>query len=187
MNLNQRRKVEGFAFLAAFGLCIPAANWLISNVGTDCLPTGPCLIPVAPGISAPSGVTMVGMALVFRDLVQRRLGRNWALVAIFAGTALSAFVSPSSLVIASGTAFFLSELADFAVYTPLQHRGFILAVAASSVIGSVVDSVVFLWLAFGDLSFLPGQVIGKTWMVIIALPLLYWLRSRDRRIGLQPV
>ena len=43
---------------------------MIGNFGTFCVPDGPCLIPVAPGITAPSGVLMVGAALVLRDLVQ---------------------------------------------------------------------------------------------------------------------
>ena len=75
-------------------------------------------MPVAPGIMAPSGVLTVGVALVLRDVVQRCLGLHWGLLAIAVGTALSAFVAPDTLVIASGTAFALSELADFAVYTP---------------------------------------------------------------------
>ena len=45
MTSDGNRRAEGFAFLAAFGLCIPAANWLIGNVGTTCVPGGgPCLI-----------------------------------------------------------------------------------------------------------------------------------------------
>lgn len=52
---------------------------------------GPCLIPVAPGLTAPSGVLMVGLALVLRDLVQRRLGLWWAIVAIIFGAILSQF------------------------------------------------------------------------------------------------
>lgn len=184
MNLDTRRKAEGFAFLVAFTACIPAANWLIGNVGTSCVPGGPCLIPVAPGISAPSGVLMVGLALVLRDLVQRRLGRAWALVAIGLGAALSAVLAPPALVVASAAAFLLSEIADFGVYTPLQRRGLVLAVAASSAVGLVIDSVVFLLLAFGSLEFLLAQVIGKAWMVMLALPVIAWLRQRDERVGL---
>jgi uncharacterized PurR-regulated membrane protein YhhQ (DUF165 family) len=186
MDLETRRKAEGFAFLAAFAACIPAANWLIGNVGTFCVPDGPCVIPVAPGISAPSGVLMIGLALVLRDLVQRRLGTNWAMGAILAGAALSAIIAPPALVLASGSAFLLSELADFAVYTPLQRRRLVLAVAASSAVGLVIDSIVFLWLAFGDLSFLAGQIIGKAWMVLLAVPFIWLLRERDERLGLVP-
>jgi uncharacterized PurR-regulated membrane protein YhhQ (DUF165 family) len=179
-----RTRLEGLAFLLAFALCIPAANWLIGNAGLVCVPNGPCLIPVAPGIMAPSGVLMIGLALVLRDLVQRRLGVNWALGAIFAGAALSAWIAPPALVLASTVAFLLSELVDLGIYTPLQKRGLVLAVAASSVVGLLVDSVIFLWLAFGSLDYLSGQVIGKAWMVLLALPIVALLRRRDARLGL---
>ena len=184
--LAARQRLEGYVFLAAFGLCIPAANWLIGNAGTECAPEGPCLIPVAPGLMAPSGVLMIGLALVLRDLVQRRLGLQWAVGAILAGAALSAFLAPPAWVIASGVAFLLSEMADLAVYTPLQRRRLLLAVVASSIVGLVVDSAIFLYLAFGSLEFLAGQVVGKAWMVVAAIPFIAWLRHRDARLGLQP-
>ncbi len=174
-----RARAEGFLFLLLFALCIPVANWLIGHVGTKCVPNGPCLVPVAPGVMAPSGVLMIGLALVLRDLVQRRLGARWAVAAILLGAALSALVAPPALVLASATAFLLSEAADMAVYTPLQKRGLVLAVAASSAVGLVVDSVLFLWLAFGSLDFLAGQVLGKAWMVLLALPLIAWVRRRE--------
>lgn len=186
MSLETRRKIEGYVFLAAFAASIPAANWFIGNVGTVCPPNSPCLLPVAPGILAPSGVLMVGLALVLRDLVQRRLGKMWTLGAVLAGAALSALLAPPALVVASGLAFLISELADFAVYTPLQRRGLMLAVIASSAVGLIVDSVLFLWLAFGDLSFLIGQILGKSWMILLALPVIWVLRERDHRIGLMP-
>jgi hypothetical protein len=129
---------------------------------------------------------MVGLALVLRDLVQRRLGFWWAVAAILAGAALSALLAPPALVLASATAFLLSEFADLGVYTPLQRRRLILAVFASSVIGLVVDSMVFLYLAFGSLDYLSGQVIGKSWMVLLAIPLVAWMRRRDQRLGLSP-
>lgn len=185
--LNAVRRSEGILYFLAFALCVPAANWLIGNVGTTCVPNGPCLIPVAPGITAPSGVLMVGLALVLRDLVQRRLGLRWAIIAILVGGALSWLVSPPALVVASVTAFLLSEFADLAVYTPLQRRGLILAVAASGVVGLVVDTVVFLQIAFSSLDYMPGQIIGKAWMLLIALPLIAWLRGRERRLGMEPV
>jgi hypothetical protein len=136
---------------------------------------------------APSGVLMIGIALVLRDLVQRRLGKLWAAGAILAGAAVSACVSPPMLVVASASAFLLSEFTDFAVYTPLQKRRLILAVVASGAVGLVVDSIVFLYLAFGSLDYIPGQIIGKSWMVVLAIPAIWWLRERDKRLGLAPV
>src|SRR5262245_19438045 len=184
---NDRRKnVEGTIFLVLFCLTIPVANWMIGNVGTVCVPKGPCLVPVAPGVMAPSGVLMVGAALVLRDLVQRRIGVEFGIGAIIAGAALSAGLAPPSLVLASATAFLLSEFADFAVYTPLARRRLVAAVVASSVAGLIVDSIVFLWLAFGSLDFLFGQVLGKLWMVLLAIPFVAWMRRRDERLGLNP-
>ncbi|MDA1101772.1 MAG: VUT family protein [Proteobacteria bacterium] len=182
----QTTRIEGFFYLAAFALCIPAANWLIGHWGTVCPPDGPCLIPVAPGVMAPSGVLMIGLALVLRDLVQRRLGARWAIGAILAGAALSAFLAPPALVMASGIAFLLSELADFAVYTPLQRRRLVLAVVVSGLVGLVIDSLIFLQLAFGSLDFLSGQIIGKAWIVLLSIPIIWWLRSWDQRRGVQP-
>jgi queuosine precursor transporter len=186
MNPQRQRTREGALFLGLFALTIPAANWLIGHVGTICVAAGPCLVPVAPGLLAPSGVTMVGVALVLRDLVQRRLGTLISAVAILVGSGLSALFAPAALVVASATAFLLSEFADLAVYTPLARRRLVTAVIASSCAGLVVDSIIFLWLAFGSLDFLAGQVVGKAWMVLLSIPFVAWLRRRDQRLGMMP-
>jgi uncharacterized PurR-regulated membrane protein YhhQ (DUF165 family) len=186
MNLETRRWVEGVIFLVLFCLTIPAANWMLGSVGTVCPPHGPCLIPVAPGLMAPSGVLMIGAALVLRDLVQRRLGVAMSVAAILIGAGVSGLFAPLPLVLASVAAFLLSELADLAVYTPLARRRLMTAVLLSGLVGLVVDSIVFLWLAFGSLNFLSGQVVGKALMVLLALPLVAWLRRRDERLGMMP-
>jgi queuosine precursor transporter len=184
---ERQRTGEGVIFLIFFALTIPLANWLIGHVGTACVaPQGPCVVPVAPGVMAPSGVTVVGVALVLRDLVQRRLGAWVSALAILGGAAISALFAPPSLILASCAAFLLSEFADLGVYTPLARRRLVAAVIASSVVGLVVDSIVFLWLAFGSLDFLLGQVVGKAWMVLISIPFVAWLRRRDERLGMQP-
>ncbi len=162
----------GWLAFALFLGSVPLANWMIEHVGTVCAPPGPCLVPVAPGIMAPSGVLTIGAALVLRDIVQRCLGTGFGLIAIVIGAVLSALLSSAALVLASAGAFMLSELADFAVYTPLQRRSLLWAVLLSSTLGLVVDSVVFLHLAFGDLQYLPGQILGKLWALLASLPLV---------------
>ncbi|MCP8883399.1 VUT family protein [Devosia sp. XJ19-1] len=173
-----RWKVEGIALIAAFTLTVPLANWMIGNVGTVCVPDGPCLVPVAPGLLAPSGVLVAGLAFVLRDFVQQRLGAIWAIAAIVAGAAISATIAPPALVIASAAAFLVSELADMAVFTPLRRRGLLLAVFASSIVGLFVDTLIFLQLAFGSTDLMWGQVVGKSWMVVLALPLVHLLQTR---------
>lgn len=165
------------ALAVAFCATIPAANWMLGNVGL-CQPEGPCLIPVWPGIMAPSAVLMIGLALLLRDMLQRVAGVTWTLGAILVGGGLSLLLAPPSLAFASVAAFLLSEAADMAVYTPLQKRGLLTAVLASNAVGIVIDSAVFLFLAFGSLGYLEGQIIGKMWGTLAALPLLLLMRRR---------
>lgn len=169
--------MHGIILTALYIATIPTANWLIGNAGTVCVPNGPCLIPVAPGIMAPSGVLMIGAALVLRDLVQRTYGAQWSIACILAGTVLSFLIASPALAIASGMAFLLSELADFAVYTPLARRRFVLAVILSCIAGAIVDSALFLWLAFGSLDHMTGQVIGKVYAAAI---FACWMAARPK-------
>jgi hypothetical protein len=165
-------RLAGLVCFVLFLGSIPFANWMILHLGTVCTVAGPCLVPVAPGIMAPSGVLAVGFALVLRDVVQRCLGPVWGLGAVLAGTLVSTLVADPHVVAASAVAFLLSEGADFAVYTPLARRGLVRAVVASSMTGLVVDSIVFLTVAFGSLEFLPGQIVGKAWAVMLSIPLI---------------
>ena len=153
--------------LAAYAATVPVANWMISHIG-QCFPSGPCLIPVGFGLFAPSGVLMVGAALALRDYVHREMGGKAAIAAIAVGGTLSAIFSPPALVLASCLAFVISEIADFAVYAPLAQRRMALAVLASGIVGAAVDSAAFLWVAFGSLDFLAGQVLGKVWITLAA-------------------
>lgn len=162
--------------MAAFAATVPAANWLIGNVGTICIPQGPCLLPVGFGLTAPSGVLLVGLALVLRDMVHEAGGVRASLLAIAIGGVLSALFASPSLVAASVIAFVLAELADLLVYAPLREKRLGLAVLASGAVGAVVDSAVFLLLAFGSLEFIEGQVLGKVWMSLLAFAFIAYRR-----------
>jgi uncharacterized PurR-regulated membrane protein YhhQ (DUF165 family) len=76
--------VKKMGVFAAFAATIPAANWLIGNVGA-CVPAGPCLVPVGFGLMAPSGVLMIGVALVLRDWLHEVAGRRWGFAAVLIG------------------------------------------------------------------------------------------------------
>lgn len=170
----------GAILIAAYVGTIPAANFLIGHVGTVCIPQGPCLIPVAPGIMAPSGVIMIGCTLLFRDLVQRRYGAPCSFVCIGAGAILSFLVAAPALAVASGAAFLFSETVDFAAYTPLARRRFYLAFFVSCFAGAIADSALFLWLAFGSLDHLLGQIIGKLYAVVVYVAFASINRQRAR-------
>lgn len=159
------------AIFAAYVSTVLAANWLITWFGVVDLAAGPWVL------AAPAGVYAVGIALVLRDVLHELAGARWVLAGIAAGVALSALVAPPQLVVASAVAFGLSELADLGVYTPLRRRGWTVAAVASSVVGLVADSVLFLWLAFGSLAFLPGQLTGKAVAVAAAVAVAGPLRA----------
>lgn len=175
----------GWLSVLGFILTIPLSNWVVVNVGVVCDPNGPCLIPVWPGIMSPSAVLVAGFALVLRDAVHHFLGARWALYSIVIGAGLSGIFSEPSLVVASVAAFLFSEFADFCVYAPLRKRHHVVAILFSGFVGSVVDSAIFLSLAFGSLDYVVGQVIGKFWVSVIASVLLAGWRRMHARPELQ--
>lgn len=166
------QRTIGVITLAGYILTIFVANLTITAFG---------VVPVGFGLLAPAGVYFAGLAFSLRDALQETLGRRWVVVAILAGALVSAGLS-AQLALASGLAFLFSELADFLVYTPLRQRSWLGAVVASNTVGVIVDSALFLWLAFGSLDFLVGQIVGKLWMTALAVALiLAW-----RRFALRP-
>jgi queuosine precursor transporter len=174
----QAHRITGLVVLAAYIGTIFAANWFVAHVGEQTVPGGPHTIPVGFGFQAPSGVLWAGLAFTLRDLVQTWWGRVWSLGAIVVGALLSGLVAPE-LAVASAAAFLVGEGLDFAVYTPLAERGrWLLAVAASNTTGAVVDSLLFLALAFGSVAFWQGQVIGKLGVTVATVLVLWPLRRR---------
>lgn len=170
-----------WTILAGYLATVPAANWFIGNVplfGATCVPGGPCLIPVGFGLTAPSGVLWIGAALVLRDLVRERFGRDTAILAVLAGAAISWWVAPPFVAAASGAAFLVSELADATVYESLRQRGWYAALVGSNVVGAALDSALFLGLAFGSLDLLAGNVVGKLLMTVIAVAVLAAVRGQ---------
>jgi len=157
--------------LVAYIATIFAANWAITAFG---------FVPVGFGLLAPAGVYFAGLAFTFRDLTQDALGRRWTYFAILVGAALSGLLS-GPLALASGVAFLASETADLLVYTPLKERYWLAAVGASNTVGLVVDSALFLWLAFGSLEFLAGQIVGKVEMTVLAVIVLWCWRAVSQR------
>lgn len=153
------------------------ANWLLTKYG---------VVPIGFGLTAPAGVFAVGLAFTLRDIVHRTLGRAVVAVCIIVGCLLAFFVEASitipggyvTIALASAVAFLFSETADLLVYTPIEERSFVGAVAASNIVGAIVDSALFLFLAFGSLHLMEGQVVGKLLMTAAALPVVALLRNR---------
>ena len=126
---------------------------------------------------APAGVYFAGLSFGLRDAVQEDSGRLCVIALVVIGAALSWRIEPA-FAVASATAFLCSELLDFAIYTPLRGRQWVGAVVASNIAGSVLDSVLFLWIAFGTAAGWLDLAIGKTYMVIPGIAVVWWARRR---------
>jgi len=149
----------GVAAVIGYLLVILAANFATSHYG---------MAPVGFGLVATAGTYLAGISFVLRDSVQDTLGRWVVVAAIVAGCALSFALSAPAIAVASAAAFLLGEGIDLLIYTPLRKRGYVRAALASNIVGSFVDSIVFLAIAgFPIWSSLPGQMIGK--LVITAI------------------
>ena len=147
-----------------------ASNWLVTTFG---------VVPLffAPFLAATAGVYAAGLTFAARNQLQEAKGRAWSVAAIPIGAALSYAISPH-FAVASGVTYLLSETADFLVYSRLRRNGRPLAMLASCVCADVVDSAVFLVLAFGSLDNIAGQIVGK-WVVVLPIVVILWLRRND--------
>ena len=183
--LEDRDKVIGLAFLVAFAATVVGANWAILTFRA---PDGSPAVPIGFGLSAPASVYFVGLAFTFRDGLRERLGFRGALVAIAVGGLLSYVLEVrqggdpvARIALASMAAFLVSETSDALVYERLREYSRLLGIVASNTVGVIVDSALFLFLAFGSLEFLEGQVVGKSYMTLFVVVLIVaW--SRWRRV-----
>lgn len=172
----------GPLFLLLFVSCVVVANYAVSHWGAaPTFPGGPHTVTIL-GLTAPSAVLVVGVSFTMRDLAQQALGKWWVFAGIIIGAALSAILASAGLAIASMVGFAASELLDLGVYSPLAEREhWMSALVASNTVGSAIDSLLFLWIAFGwsslDLFFWP-QFWLKLLMTVPAVLILAPWRLR---------
>lgn len=164
------------ATLIAVGMVatILVANYVTSRYG---------LIPVGFGLSATAGTYLAGIAFILRDSFQDVAGRLAVIGLIVLGAVLSFAISDAFIALASGVAFLVSELADLAVYTPLRERGYIRAAVASNIVGAVVDTFLFLWIAGFAVTGgnVAGQIVGKLTVTVIAIAAVLTYRALRQR------
>lgn len=147
----------------------PAAYFaviLLSNLLMVWLP----MMPVA-GTSIPPAILVFGLVFILRDLAQRAVGH--LILPVMAAAALATYgLAGPAIAAASVTAFVISEIADWAVFTatrrPLKQR-----ILLSSLVAVPVDTAVF-FLALGilDPHSLAVGVVAKllaTFLIWLAL------------------
>lgn len=157
----------------AFVAMIALANWLTTKYG---------IVAVGFGLSATAGTFAAGATFTLRDEVQDRSSYRKVVALILVGAGVSWLVADPMIAKASLAAFAISEVADLVVYSPLRRRNWSAAVWLSALVGSAVDSVAFLHIAFGSSavsgSAVVGQIIGKGWATLSVWLLLIAVRRR---------
>ena len=164
--MKMRLGMKSLLLAAMFASTVLAANATLKHYG---------FVSVGFGLMAPAGVFFAGIAFTLRDLLHETGGRRWVLGAIAVGAGLSWWIDPV-FALASASAFTVAELVDYSIYVPLRRNSWLSAVVVSNAGGLVVDSVLFLWIAFGSLAFIEGQLLGKAYMTLAFVIPMYLYR-----------
>lgn len=152
-------------FAALYVACVVLANVLTDHFG---------LVSIGFGLVVTAGTFAAGATLLARNFTQDAVGRLVVLLLMLVGCALSWWLASPALARASAFAFGLSEAADMAVFTPLRRRGFVRASAVATVVGAVVDTLVFLHVAGFPVTTdaVTGQLVVKIGVCWAALALI---------------
>jgi len=115
-----------------------------------------------------------------RDWLQELTNWKWSAFAVIIGGVLSWYTSNPFLAIASAAAFITAEMFDLAVYTPLRKHGKPLAIFVSGLVGALVDSMIFVYVAFGSLDFSLGTAVGKIYASVAVAAALYMYHKKGK-------
>lgn len=129
--------------IAIYALAIITANLLAAKFG--------------PSVTPVNAFVLIGLDLALRNWLALKINR-YQMGAMILGTgALSYLINPASgmIAVASGVAFTLAALTDWAVFN-MTRGAWVKRNFAGNSAGALIDSVIFPTLAFGAL--MPGIV-----------------------------
>lgn len=156
-------------------ICILAADVLAARF----------IVPLPFGLAVPAGVFAIAPVFTLRDAVHERWGRRGAYALIAVASAMSwalAWLTGNALLgrvtVASVIAFALNETLDTEIYHKLRDRSRLLAILGSNAVSTLVDSALFIWIAFGPLwQLMVGQYLVK---MLIAGAIGLWMTRKLR-------
>ena len=147
---------------------IVAVNWMFMAIAPWSTPLGDLYL----------ANIVVGFVFVLRDYAQREIGHSVLFATAVAGVITWFMVDPA-IALASITAFMLSEMADWAIYSftrrPLSQR-----ILFSSLFAVPLDTFAFQYLAdYLTPAAFSTEVLSKAIGVLLVW---YLLRLRDRKL-----
>jgi len=162
------RIMSVWPFVAAMAFVVVASNFLVqfpfAHFGLEDILTW--------------GAFTYPLAFLVNDLTNRRFGPGSARKVVYAGFALavvlSVWLATPRIAIASGSAFLVAQLLDVHVFDRLRRRVWWMAPLAGSVLGSIIDTVLFFSLAFADrFAFLDTGLGREDGSLGFAVPFLF--------------
>ena len=123
-----------FLFTLTYVALIPFINW--SFIWAP-------MVELVPGWAFNPVTVVTGLVLVVRDFAQREIGHK-VLLAMLVALLLTAHFAGPELALASGLAFAISEVIDWALFTFTRIR-LSSRVLLSSAVAAPLDTTVFLW------------------------------------------
>lgn len=145
---------------------------LLVNLGFSYVP----MVMTPIGLLSPMAV-VVGGVFVLRDFAQREIGHS-VLFFMAGGAVLSFLLADPFVALASVTAFAISELTDWGLYT-ITKRPFRDRVLLSSAISTPVDTAVFL----GMISGLTAGTFGLMVISKLLAAFAVWRFYRNREVA----
>lgn len=153
-------------------LLIPLINWSF---------TWAPMWEVLPNWAFNPVTIVTGLVLVARDFAQREIGHE-VLIAMMIALALTFFTSGGELALASGLAFLISEVVDWAMFTFTKYR-LSTRVLLSSALAAPIDTTAFLYVAENiraGMFTTPNVVMSIGGKMVGAL--VIWALLRQRRM-----
>lgn len=165
---------------------IPFLNWSFGVVPSIPLVAANPLFP--EGVELHPLTLVTGLVFVFRDFVQRNMGQR-VLIVMALAIAWSFYYAWPVIALASGIAFAVSEMVDWALYTFTRYR-LSTRILISSAAASPVDTTIFLYGADLARQMRLGEDPGNTlhaanWIVFVigkmvgAVIVSYMVRKRE--------
>jgi uncharacterized PurR-regulated membrane protein YhhQ (DUF165 family) len=143
-----------YPYMLAMAAVVIASNYLVQ------FPVKATLGPFILEDLLTWGAFTYPVAFLVTDLSNRHFGPAMARLIVTTGfvlaVAISIYVATPRIAIASGSAFLVAQLLDVSIFDRLRHSRWWHAPLVSSVIGSIIDTVLFFSLAFAAMFVVLG-------------------------------
>jgi len=170
-NQTQATSLRYVKYTLLYVLLIPFINWSF---------TWAPMWEVLPNWAFNPVTIVTGLVLVVRDFAQREIGHE-VLIAMAVALGLTALAAGPELALASGAAFAISELVDWALFTFSKYT-LSARVLLSSALAAPLDTTIFLYGASmirdGQLT-IPNVIMSIAGKMLGAVVIWWFIRQRE--------